>query len=164
LDELASLVAAPTSSVHRELSRALAAGLVRRDDRRRPHLFRAAQDSPAYDPLRNLLEVTAGVPQRLADVLSRVAGVQAAAIHGSWASERLRPDSDLDVIVVTEGNRDEARRAVRKFSRTIGREGDVSVINTQDLAELSENPFIQATLRGPLIDVIGDLRELAAGA
>lgn len=164
LDDLVQLVGAPASSVHRELGRALGAGLVYRDDRRRPHLYQAAQDSPAFQPLHDLLERTAGVPQRLADALSRVDGVRAAAIHGSWAKGRIRPDSDLDVIVVTEGDRNEARKAVREVCRSVGREGDASVVDLAEFAKLAaSNPFVQAALREPLITVLGDdLRDLAA--
>lgn len=60
LDELTGLLGAPTSSIHRELLRAAEAGIVERDVRQRPHLFRAATDSPLFDPMRTLLQVTVG--------------------------------------------------------------------------------------------------------
>jgi DNA-binding IclR family transcriptional regulator len=46
LRELADTLGAPQSSVHRELERAEAAGIIRRDARARPHRFNAAADEP----------------------------------------------------------------------------------------------------------------------
>src|SRR4051794_32833809 len=67
LDELAPTLAAPTSSVHRELTRAVDAGLLLRSDERRPHLYRAAPEAAAYEPMRRLLELTTGVPTRFVE-------------------------------------------------------------------------------------------------
>jgi predicted transcriptional regulator len=162
LDQLATLLNAPASSVHRELGRAVSAGLVRRDDRQRPHLYAAAADSPAYKPLKQLLDLTVGLPERLADALSSVDGIRAAAIHGSWAKGRITPDSDLDVIVVTDGDRSAAQRAVRRVGRQIGRQSDGSVLSPRAFAVMlaEHNPFLEGILRGPRIDVVGDLDEL----
>jgi predicted nucleotidyltransferase len=159
LDELSEHLRAPSSSVHRELHRLLDAGLVSRDVRQRPHAFRAASNAPAYAPLRELIELTAGVPQRLADELEHVGGIVAAAIHGSWAAGKIRPDSDLDVIVVTDGDRRAAQQAVRRVGRSIGREVDASVLTRASLEDLrrARNPFLGRILHGPRIDVVGDL-------
>lgn len=159
LDELGELLEAPASSVHRELRRLLNAGLVRRDARQRPHRYQAATDAPAYGPLRDLLELTVGVPQRLGRELDTVPGILAAAIHGSWAAGAVRPDSDLDVIVVTDGDRVAAQRAVRRVGRAIGREVDPSVLSRESFEELlrARNPFLGKIVHGPRIDVVGDL-------
>jgi predicted nucleotidyltransferase len=149
--------------VHRELRRFVDAGIVRRDARQRPHGYAAATDAPAYEPLRALMEMTAGVPVRLADALDDVPGVRAAAIHGSWAAGRIRPHSDLDVVIVTEGDRRSAQRAVRRVGREIGRDVDVSVMSVRDYEELmrSQNPFLTRIVRGPRIDVVGNLVTVA---
>jgi predicted nucleotidyltransferase len=166
LDDLSDQLNAPPSSIHRELHRLLDAGLARRDARQRPHSYRAATDAPAYRPLRELLELTAGVPLRLADELADVEGIVAAAIHGSWAAGTVRPESDLDVIVITDGDRRTAQRAVRRVGQAIGREVDASVLSHESFEDLrrSRNPFLGKILHGPRIDVIGDLTNLAAAA
>jgi predicted nucleotidyltransferase len=99
------------------------------------------------------------VPQRLTRELDGVAGVLAAAIHGSWAAGGVRPDSDLDVVVVTDGDRRAAQRAVRRVGQAIGREVDASVLSREDFVELrrSRNPFVGKILHGPRIDVLGDI-------
>lgn len=162
LEELTNRLEAPQSSVHRELRRGIDAGLVTRDDHRRPHIYRGAAESPATHPLRELLELTVGVPRRMADALQDIPGVVAAAIHGSWAAGTVRPDSDLDLVIVTDGDRRAAQRAVRRVGREIGREVDPSVLSRTDFKRLldSRNPFLGRILHGPRVDLFGDLDEL----
>lgn len=59
--ELAERFGAPVSSVHRELGRAERAGIIERHTGSRPHTFRAAEGSPLYQPLADLLRLTLGV-------------------------------------------------------------------------------------------------------
>jgi predicted nucleotidyltransferase len=166
LDVLAEQLSAPQSSVHRELSRLLDAGLVTRDSRQRPHRYQAATEEPAYGPLRELLEVTVGLPMRMSQALTVLPGVQAAAIHGSWAAGRVRPASDLDVVVITDGDRRETQRAVRRVGRAAGRDVDVSVLSPAEFVDLVQgrNPFVGKILHGPRIDLVGDLDALGEDA
>src|SRR5262249_5990831 len=97
LRALADAVDAPQSSVHRELVRAQAAGVIRRDDSARPHRFTAATDDAAYASLADLLRRAVGVESELQTLLDRP-DVAAAVIYGSWASGTRRPDSDIDVL------------------------------------------------------------------
>ena len=98
----------------------------------------------------------------MADALQNIPGVVAAAIHGSWAAGMVRPDSDLDLVIVTDGDRRAAQRAVRRVGWEIGREVDASVLSPADFEGLrdSRNPFLGKILHGPRIDVFGDLDEL----
>lgn len=162
LADLSKHLQVPQSSIHRELHRLLDAGLARRETRKRPHSYSVATDAPAYPPLRELLELTAGVPVRLASALGDVSGVVAVAIHGSWAAATVRPDSDLDVVVITDGDRLAAQRAVRRVGRDINRSVDVSVLSREQFLELRRlrNPFIGKILHGPRVDVVGDLANL----
>jgi predicted nucleotidyltransferase len=162
-DELSTLLRAPASSVHRELTRAVGAGLFERDDSRRPHEFRAATSSPAFEPLTALLDQAVGIPRRLEDALATVEGVKAAAVHGSWVSGTAGPNSDVDVVIVSDGDGRAAQRAARRVGRELGRDIDVSVVTSDGLSQLIEvkNPFIDHVLDGPRIDVIGDIGELA---
>ena len=151
--------------MHREVLRAVDAGLVSRDTRQRPHRYAASQGAPAYRPLRELLELTVGVPIRLSAVLERLPDVEAAAIHGSWAAGRVRADSDIDVIVVSDGERRSAEQALREVGRSVAREIDVSLLTREEFARLrsERNPFVGKILHGPRIDLVGDLEALGTG-
>src|SRR6266702_1326653 len=85
--ELARRLDAAPVTIHRELHRALDAGLLMREAIGRTYLYRAATDSPLYEPLRLLLERTVGIEVELRSALEDVPGVEAAFIHGSFAQK-----------------------------------------------------------------------------
>lgn len=116
LQELAQTLDAPASSVHRELGRGEAAGIIRRDATARPHRFRAATDDPLHEPLATLLRRSVGVEEQLRGALERP-DVLVAVIYGSWAGETRRPDSDIDVLVVGDADLRELRRRVRMIGK-----------------------------------------------
>lgn len=77
-DQVVEAVDAPATTVHRELRRALDAGLVVRDESVRPHSYRAATGSPVYEPLEALLASTVGLESELSELLDETPGVRAA--------------------------------------------------------------------------------------
>jgi len=89
LQTLADALGASQSSVHRELERAEAAGILSRNAASRPHRFRAVVSDPLFEPLANLLSRTVGIETELRTVLERP-DIDAAVIYGSWAAERVR--------------------------------------------------------------------------
>jgi predicted nucleotidyltransferase len=163
LDQLAGALGAPVSSVHRELQRAEAAGLVLRDGDRRPHHFRAARGSPLYDALASLLNATVGVEKELATQLDR-RDVQAAIVYGSWPTGSRRPDSDIDVLVVGEADLRDLRRIVRPIGKRAGRTIDLTVLKEDEFQQLMANrsSFARRVLESPTVALVGDLTSLAS--
>jgi predicted nucleotidyltransferase len=162
LQELASALDSPASSVHRELGRAEGAGIVVRDAQVRPHRFAAATGEPMTEPLAVLLRQTVGLEQRLRTILERP-GVEAAVIHGSWAAGGRRPDSDVDVLVVGAADLRELRRAVRPIAKEAGRRIDLTVLSPEEFRRLRADgsSFVRGLLEGPLVRLAGDLATVA---
>lgn len=162
LQELANTLATPPSSIHRELSRAEAAGLISRDAAARPHVFRAATDEPLNEPLAELLRRSVGVDEELRTVLQR-SDVLAAAIYGSWAGGPRRPDSDIDVLVVGDADLRELRRQVRPIGKTAGRTVDLTVLTPEEFRRLlaDRSSFARRVLEGASTPLVGDLASVA---
>ena len=162
LRELADTLAAPQSSIHRELSRAEAAGIISRDAAARPHVFRAATDEPLNEPLGELLRRSVGIEEQLRTALQR-SGVLAAVIYGSWAGGPRRPDSDIDVLVVGDADLRELRRHVRPIGKTAGRTIDLTVLTPDEFRRLlaDRSSFARRVLEGPSTPLVGDLISVA---
>jgi len=162
LQELADTLATPKSSIHRELSRAEAAGIISRDAAARPHVFRAAIDEPLNKPLGELLRRSVGIEAQLGTVLQR-SGVLAAVIYGSWAGGPRRPDSDIDVLVVGDADLRELRRHVRPIGKTAGRTIDLTVLTPDEFRRLlaDRSSFARRVLEGPSTPLVGDLISVA---
>lgn len=162
LHELVGVVEAPQSSVHRELVRAEAAGVIRRDGSARPHRFSAAKDDPLYEPLAALLGRSIGIEEQLRVALGRP-DVRAAAIFGSWANGTRRPGSDIDVLVIGDANLQELRRRVRPIGKSAGRTIDVTLLAPDEFRKLreSEASFARRVLGAATIPLVGDLSSAA---
>jgi predicted nucleotidyltransferase len=163
LQELADALDAPQSSVHRELARAEAAGVIRRDDTSRPYRFSAATDDAAYRSLADVLRQSVGVESELRTLLNRP-DVHAAAIHGSWASGARRPDSDIDVLVVGNADLAELRRLVRRVGKATGRRVDLTLMRDDEFARLlaDRSSFVRRLMEAPVISLVGDLASIGS--
>ncbi len=162
LQELAQALGAPSSSVHRELSRAHDAGIVHRDATARPHHFRAATEDPLNEPLTQLLRLTVGVEEQLRSALQRP-DVLAAAIHGSWANGTRRPDSDIDVLVIGDADLRELRRLLRPIGKAAGRTIDLTVLSVEEYQRLraESSSFLRGVLDHSATPLVGDLNNIA---
>jgi predicted nucleotidyltransferase len=161
--ELAARLEATSVSVHRELHRGLAAGVLVREAVGRTHLYQAATDSPLYEPLRLLLERTVGVEAELRRALEGVPGIEAAFIHGSFASQtKIRPTSDVDLLVLGDADPHALRSTVRKVEARVGREIDVLAYRPDEFAALAEggNSLVRRIIRGPVTPLVGSAEAL----
>jgi predicted nucleotidyltransferase len=152
------------ASLHRELRRAVDAGLVERDESRRPHEFRAVQTNRMYEPVTALVRMTVGIEQSLRELLLSTPGVEAAVLHGSWAEGTARARSDIDLLVVSDDLDARAlRRTLREEGRQLGREIDLTLLSSGEFADLmrDESPFLRTVLDRPRVNLVGDITALA---
>jgi predicted nucleotidyltransferase len=163
LRELTEALAAPASSVHRELGRAESGGIVLRDSHVRPHQFTAATDDPFYEPLVLLLRGSVGLEQELRTALSDREDVLAAVVHGSWAGGSRGPDSDIDVLVVGDADLRDLRRLIRPIGKRAGRAIDLTVLSAAEFKRLVADgaSFTRRVLEAPAIALVGDLASVA---
>lgn len=151
------------ATLHDELTRLVAAGILERDAGTRPYRFRPDLSSPFADPLKGLTERSVGVPRRLRRVLAEQPGITAAGIFGSWARGDADAYSDIDVLVVGEIDFTSLVRAIRPLEREIQREINVVAYDHNELARRRDETFIRRVVREPIQDLVGDLHsQLAA--
>ena len=113
LTQLTERTGTPYASVHREVQRAEAAGLVTSRLVGRTRLIRADPVSPYFSGLSDVLVKAFGVPWVLAQELTGVGGIDNAYVFGSWAArfsgeEGDRPVGDIDLLVLGSPDRDES--------------------------------------------------------
>ncbi len=155
--DLLDRLGATSTTLHRELGRLERAGLIEHDRVGRTRRYRAATDSPIHEPLRELLQRTLGVEPLLRRALDGVDGVAAAAIFGSWAAGETNEDSDIDLLVVGEMDRDDLLSKVREVEAQAHREIDVTAYGADEFARRrgAGSGFLTTVLRGPLIELVG---------
>lgn len=132
LTELARRTDTPHPSVHREVQRAEAAGIVTSRKIGNTRLVRANTASPYYAGLADVLTRAFGVPTVIAGTIRGIAGVDEAVVYGSWAAERAgetgaRPVGDIDLLILGEPDRDALYAALRVAEQRLGRPIEVTI-------------------------------------
>jgi predicted nucleotidyltransferase len=163
LSELAQFLKTTPSSLQRELSRLVEAGILmlRRDGRRT--YFKAETRSPIFQELRQLLNKTAGVVPLLQQALLPFGDrIICSFIYGSVARNTERALSDVDLMVVGNAGLADLAPVLRKSEKLIARE--ISVISyspgefRKRVAE--GDHFLSTVLKEKLQFIKGDRSEL----
>lgn len=161
LAELSSQTGAPYASVHREIERAEAAGLISSRRVGNTRLVRANTDSPYYRGLADVLTKAFGVPQVVAAALRKVDGVTRAFVFGSWAARfrgeaGTRPVGDIDVLVLGDPDRDALYEIAYELGQRLSRPVQVTIRGANWL-EVGSGSFHSTITSRPLIEL--DLHE-----
>jgi predicted nucleotidyltransferase len=157
LTDLSRRLAIPYASVHREIERAAAAGIVRSRKIGNTRLVQADPTSPYHRPLAELLERAFGVPWAIAAALRPIGGIASAHIYGSWAASHAgqvpdRPIGDIDLLVLGEPDRDELYAVLAALEDGLGRPVQVT-IRPADWLEHGDGTFYDTVVSRPLVDV-----------
>ena len=132
LTELAARTATPHPSVHREIQRAEAAGLVTSRKVGNTRLVRANTTSPYYPGLAEVLTRAFGVPAVIGHALKGIAGVDEAFVYGSWTARHAgelndRPVGDIDLLILGQPDRDTLYAALGPVEQRLGRPIQVTI-------------------------------------
>lgn len=155
--DLAEQTGIPYASVHREIERAEATGLLTSRRMGRTRLIRANAASPYFDGLADVLTKAFGVPHVLANALSGVEGVDHAYIYGSWAARfrgepGQRPVGDIDVLVLGEPNRDALYESASGLEARLGRPVQLTIRNSRWL-DTGTGSFHDTVTSRPLVEI-----------
>ncbi len=157
LSDLGTRLGMPTPSVHREVERAEAAGIVVSRRVGNTRLVRADTDSPYFDDLAGLLTKAFGVPQLLANAFADIDGIERALVFGSWAARfhgepGERPVGDIDVLVLGNPDRDELFSRLRPLEERLGRPIQATMRSARWLEE-GDGTFHDTVQARPTVDV-----------
>ena len=122
--ELARMTSADPSTVSRELTRLVGAGLVRDERVGRTRVLRADQRSMFFPELSGLVAKAFGPARAASAAFAQIPGVTRVVVFGSWAAraagEPGRAPRDLDVLVVGSPGRIAVHRAADELSERLG--------------------------------------------
>jgi len=157
LTDLAERFGAPLSTVHGEVKRLTDAGLLRRRHVGRSAIVRANSDNRLTEPLAELLFLSWGPVQVVAEEFSDLEGAERVLIFGSWAARyRQRPGKpphDLDVLVVGRPSREDVYDAADRAQQRLGMPVN-PVIRTEDAWHQAADPLVQQIQSSPFVAVL----------
>jgi len=153
------------SSLNRELRRLEGRGLVSREEAGRRVLYRAVEEHPGWKSLRALIREFADPAEVVEEAISRVGGIDAAFVFGSFARGDARGDSDVDLLVLGDDVADASLgREVAEASVLLGRPVEVRAYTRDGLRRqiAAGNAVVRRIMAGPKQWIVGDADRLAA--
>ena len=165
LSELAEALKTSPSSLQRELSSLVAAGILEQRREGTRSYFRAQQQSPVYHELHGIFEKTAGIIPTIRAILAPFdRTIFCAFVYGSVARGQEHAGSDIDVMIVGGAGLSELSPALRKGERTLGRDLNVTTYTVEEFRDKASkrDHFLSAVLKRPKQFVKGSERELDA--
>ena len=162
LTQIARRVGVSVPTVHAEIARLIAAGMLSERRVGQARLVRAQTEHVLFRPLLELLELTYGPAVVLPDVLADVPDVREAFVYGSWAARRLGEPGpaprDVDVVVVGDPTRAVLGVAGDEATRRLHREVNMTRV-APSVWDLDEDPFVRTLRSRPLVPIALDRRE-----
>lgn len=156
--ELARLTGTTAGTLHKELSKLAAAGLLLRQPEGRNVYYQANTDCPVFPELAGLFRKTVGLAGVLREALLPLADrLRFAFIFGSVARGEERSGSDVDVMLMGDVEFVEAVQALHPCQEQIQREINPVVYRPDEfLARAARrDPFIREVLDSPRLYLIG---------
>ena len=164
LREIVRRTGAGQGAVQRELRRLSEAGIIKREGVGRAITYRADPESPVFAELQSLLAKTVGAAERLRLALSPLKHrIESAFVYGSYAKEtRLRPGSDLDVMVIGDVSFGEVVEHATSAQISLAREINPTVYTPAEFAQRVRDGhhFLIDVLENPKLFLIGGPSEL----
>jgi len=151
-------------AVQRELKQLSEAGIIQRIARGHQVYYQANPLCPVFEELKKLVVKTVGVGAALQAALTPLADrINVAFIYGSIARSEERRQSDVDVLVVGKVTFAEVVSSFSEAQKAIGREINPTVYPPAEFQSkvAAGHHFLSTVLRGPMLFLVGDRRELA---
>jgi Helix-turn-helix domain len=167
LTDLARRFDAPLSTVHGEVRRLAEAGLLQRRNVGRTSLVRANTRNRLFDPLAELLLLSWGPQQVVAEEFAQLPDTDRVLIFGSWAARyqgRTGPaPHDLDVLVVGEPGREAVYDAADRAQQRLGVPVN-PVIRTVGVWRAGKDPLVEQIRKSPFVTVLESGQAVRAAA
>ena len=120
--ELASLIQEDPGNLSRELKRLEDEGLYTSAVKGRVKVFSLNKRYPLFKEMKKIVSKTEGVRGSLEELVRRHPGIRLAFLYGSYAKEREKRSSDIDLVIVGEFARSPFTRDIRALESKLNRE------------------------------------------
>lgn len=160
--ELARQTGTAPGTLHKELARLAAAGLLLRKEQGNQVRYQANQQCPVFPELAGLLRKTTGAAELITNALLPLQPVLAL-IFGSVASGTETANSDADVLVIGDLGFADVVRATHPVQAELAREINPVVYSAQEFQRRVQehDPFVTELLAKPKIILIGTEHDLS---
>ena len=163
--ELAELIDVSAGNLSKELTRCSAEGLFTFKKRGNLKLYTLNKSHPLFSSLKEIIFKTSGVEGALRDLVSKYKHIKLAILHGSFAKNTSKTDSDIDLIIIenikTDSLQDKFLLNIKKLEEKLNREINFTCYNQKEFETEKDKKgsFLSLVLKGKMIILKGELNE-----
>jgi len=156
LRELERMLAYQVSYIRRELISLEKIGLFVSEYIGKERFFKLNKDFIFYKEVKTILDKTYGVEGFLRNVLSSDERIKQAYIFGSYAKNKLSSESDIDLLLVSQGDIKRTKTKIYDFQEKIKREINIVDFNEKEFSQRkrSKEEFVFNILNNPKIKLL----------
>jgi predicted nucleotidyltransferase len=158
--ELSGLIEEDPGNLSRELKRMEAEGLYTSVTRGSVKLYSLNKKYPLFKELKQIIFKTEGVEGSLNRIVREYKGISLAFIYGSYAKNREKKTSDIDLVLVGEVSDGKFARAIRALEARLNREINYTVYERGEFEKerKKRGGFLHLVLTDKIILLKGELR------
>lgn|SRR3989338_9228260 len=158
LRELERVLGIPVSMIRNELLRLEREGVFASHKKGNLVYYSLNKSYPLFDELKSIIFKTIGVSGLLRERLSKISGIEAAFIYGSFAQGEEKAASDIDLFLMGDINENEIARELRHLEKVLKREINYTLYSKNEFArkKKAKDSFILDLLEKKKIFLAGD--------
>lgn len=160
--ELSILIDEDPGNLSRELRKLEAEGLYASFAKGNVKFYSVNKDYPLFKELKQIIFKTEGVEGSLKEVALKYKGAILAFIYGSYAKNKEKKTSDIDLVAVGKFNRDRFTGDIRNLEEKLNREINFTVYTEDEFKKerKKEGSFLNLVLKDKFIILKGRLNVL----
>ncbi|MDI6808217.1 MAG: nucleotidyltransferase domain-containing protein [Candidatus Eisenbacteria bacterium] len=157
--ELSSLIDEDPGNLSRELRRLETEGLYTSFTKGKLRFYSLNKRYPLFKELKEVIFKTEGVEGSLRELVLKYKGIALALIFGSYAKNREKATSDVDLLIVGELNENRFTRDVRDLESRLNREINFTIYTEEEFNEKKkkEGCFLNFVIKDKIIILKGKL-------
>ncbi len=117
-------------------------------------LYKINKKYPMLSEMKKIIQKSFGIEGELKKALKLVSGINKAYIFGSYASDKLRVESDIDLLLVGSHNALIAQKEVVKIQKKFDREINVIDMTEIEFKKKRNGDLLQNIFKNKIIEII----------
>lgn len=122
LREIASILEVDPGNLSKELVRLENEGIFISRERGRIKLYNLNKEYPLFQEIKSIVFKTIGIEGLLKKEFQNIPSIQIGFIYGSFARDKAKADSDIDIFVIGRPNEQKLNRGISLLEKQLGRE------------------------------------------
>lgn len=154
LNEIARKFSVDRGNLVKKLAEWEKEGILKKRNKGNLSLYKINELYPYLKEIKSIFRKSFGLEAELKTILSKIPGIKKALIFGSYASDKLDAESDIDLLLVGDHNTLQTQKKITKLQAEIDREINIIDMNEKEFKEKKTSELIKNIFKNKYIEII----------